>query len=169
MTKATGTAERKAAEEMIVRRSPGVRRLTLGGDKGYDAASFVADMRALNVTPHIAQNTSGRRSAIDARTTRHPGYAASQRKRKRIEEPFGWGKTIGGLARPMLRGIKKARLQVHPDDGRLQSDPPAEAPRGMNTANPKALDRVVKRQPSHPRFARYKMKRGPEDEISAAC
>ena len=90
-----------------MRRSPGVRRLTLGGDKGYDAASFVADMRALNVTPHIAQNTSGRRSAIDARTTRHPGYAVSQQKRKRIEEPFGWGKTIGGLARPMLRGVKK--------------------------------------------------------------
>jgi hypothetical protein len=107
LTKATGTAERNAAEEMIVRRSPGVRRLTLGGDKGYDAASFVTDMRALNVTPHIAQNTSGRRSAIDARTTRHSGYAASQQKRKRIEEPFGWGKTIGGLARPMLRGVQK--------------------------------------------------------------
>ena len=92
---------------MIVRHSPGVRRITVGGDKGYDAASFVADMRALNVTPHIAQNTSGRRSALDARTTRHPGYEASQRTRKRIEEPFGWGKTIGGLARPMLRGVKK--------------------------------------------------------------
>jgi hypothetical protein len=64
-------------------------------------------MRALNVTPHIAQNTSGRRSAIDARTTRHHGYAVSQQKRKRIEEPFGWGKMIGGLARPMLRGVKK--------------------------------------------------------------
>jgi hypothetical protein len=107
LTKATGTAERKAAEEMIVRCSPGVRRITLGGDKGYDAASFVADMRALHVTPHIAQNSNGRRSAVDARTTRHPGYAASQRIRKRIEEPFGWGKTIGGLARPMLRGVQK--------------------------------------------------------------
>jgi hypothetical protein len=64
-------------------------------------------MRALSVTPHIAQNISGRRSAIDARTTPHPGYAVSQQKRKRIEEPFGWGKTIGGLARPMLRGVKK--------------------------------------------------------------
>jgi hypothetical protein len=64
---------------------------------------FVADMRALNMTPHIAQNISGRRSAVDARTTRHPGYAVSQQKRKRIEEPFGWGKTIGGLARPMLQ------------------------------------------------------------------
>ena len=64
-------------------------------------------MRALNVTPHIAQNISGRRTAVDARTTRHAGYAVSQRKRKRIEEPFGAGKTIGGLARPMLRGVKK--------------------------------------------------------------
>ena len=63
-------------------------------------------MRALNVTPHITQNLGGRRSAVDARTTRHAGYAVSQRKRKRIEEPFGWG-TIGGLARPMLRGVKK--------------------------------------------------------------
>ena len=106
LTRATGTAEREAAEEMIVRHSPGAR-LTLGADKGYDAASFVADMRALNVTPHIAQNVSGRRSAIDLRTTRHPGYAVSQQKRKRIEEPFGWGKTIGGLARPMLRGVRK--------------------------------------------------------------
>jgi transposase len=107
LTEATGTAERKAAEEMIVRHSPGAQRITLGADKGYDAAAFVADLRALNVTPHIAQNISGRRSAIDARTTRHPGYATSQRKRKRVEEPFGWGKTIGGLARPMLRGVKK--------------------------------------------------------------
>jgi hypothetical protein len=107
LTKATGAAERQAAEEMIVRHSPGARRITLGADKGYDAAAFVADMRALNVTPHIAQNISGRRSAIDARTTRHPGYAISQQKRKRVEEPFGWGKTIGGLARPMLRGVRK--------------------------------------------------------------
>ena len=107
LTKATGTAERAAAETMIVRHSPGVRRLTLAADKGYDAAAFVADMRALNVTPHIAQNISGRRSAIDARTTRHGGYVVSQQKRKRIEESFGWGKTIGGLARPMLRGVKK--------------------------------------------------------------
>src|SRR5262245_6000824 len=106
LTKATGTAEREAAEEMIVRHSPGAGRITLGADKGYDASAFVADMRKLNVTPHIAQNTSGRRSAIDARTTRHPGYAISQQKRKRVEEPFGWGKTIGGLARPMLRGVK---------------------------------------------------------------
>ena len=107
LTQANGVAERQAAQEMIVRHSPGARRLTLGADKAYDAAAFVADLRDLNVTPHIAQNLNGRRSAIDSRTTRHPGYTVSQQKRKRIEEPFGWGKTIGGLARPMLRGARK--------------------------------------------------------------
>lgn len=104
---ATGTTERSAAKAMIVRHSPGAKRITLGADKAYDVAEFVADLRELNVTPHIAQNDSGRRSAVDGRTTRHPGYAISQQKRKRTEEPFGWGKTIGGLARPMLRGAKR--------------------------------------------------------------
>jgi hypothetical protein len=107
VTAASGYAEREAALAMIERHRPGRRRLTLGADKGYDAAAFVKDLRALNVTPHIAQNNTGRRSAIDGRTTRHPGYAVSQQKRKRIEEPFGWGKTIGGLARPMLRGAAR--------------------------------------------------------------
>ncbi|GIK97757.1 MAG: hypothetical protein BroJett029_19660 [Alphaproteobacteria bacterium] len=92
---------------MIVRRSPGARRITLAADKAYDTSDFVADLRQLNVTPHVAQNDSGRRSAIDARSTRHPGYAVSQQKRKRVEEPFGWGKIIGGLGRPMLRGARK--------------------------------------------------------------
>ena len=103
----SGTIEREAATAMIVRHSPGAQRITIGGDKGFDTADFVADMRAFNVTPHIAQNTTGRRSAIDGRTTCHPGYEISQQKRKRVEEPFGWGKTIGGLTRPMLRGVKK--------------------------------------------------------------
>jgi hypothetical protein len=71
----------------------------------------VADMRAFNVTPHVAQNTTNRLSAVDTRTTRHSGYEISQQKRKRVEEPFGWGKTIGGLARPMLRGVKKLDFQ----------------------------------------------------------
>jgi hypothetical protein len=96
---------------MIVRHSPGSRRLTLGADKAYDVREFVDDLRDLNVTPHIAQNTSNRTSAIDARTTHHPGYAISQRQRKRTEEPFGWAKTIGGLARPMLRGVARLRFK----------------------------------------------------------
>jgi transposase len=107
LTTASGYAEREAALAMIERHRPGRRRLTLGADKGYDAAAFVKDLRALGVTPHIAQNNTSRRSAIDGRTTRHLGYAVSQQKRKRIEEPFGWGKTIGGLARPMLRGAAR--------------------------------------------------------------
>ena len=76
LTPATGTAEREAAIKMIVRRSPGARRLTLGADKGYDTKNFVADLRELNIAPHVAQNTTNRASAIDGRTTRHPGYAA---------------------------------------------------------------------------------------------
>jgi len=108
---ATGTIEREAAQTMLVRYSPGSRRLTLGADKAYDVREFVNDLRDLNVTPHIAQNTSGRSSAIDARTTRHPGYEISQYKRKRAEEPFGWGKSIGGLARPMFRGVARPRFK----------------------------------------------------------
>ena len=103
----SGTVERNTATDMIVRHSPGAKRITVGADKGFDTARFVADMRDLNVTPHVAQNTANRRSAIDGRTTSHPGCEISQRKRKRVEEPFGWGKTIGGLARPMLRGVGK--------------------------------------------------------------
>ena len=80
-------------------------RSTLGADKNYDTRDFVAAMRG--VTPHVAQHTNGRRSAIDGRTTRHPGYAVSQRLRKRIEEVFGWGKEIGGMRRTLLRGLER--------------------------------------------------------------
>ena len=103
MTPATGTAERDAALAMLGRQR-GRHRATLGADKAYDAAGLVADLRALQVTPHVAQNTANRRSAIDARTTRHPGYAVSQRVRKRIEESFGWIKTVGGLRKARHRG-----------------------------------------------------------------
>jgi transposase len=93
---ATGTAEREAAIEMIAAR-PDTGRITLGGDKNYDTQDFVAQLRELEVTPHVAQNDTNRRSAIDGRTTHHAGYALSQQKRKRIEEIFGWLKTVGGL------------------------------------------------------------------------
>lgn len=95
LTEANGTAERSAALDMIqdnVR--PGS---TIGADKNYDTADFVAGCRERGCTPHIAQNDTNRRSAIDGRTTRHPGYAVSQIKRKRIEEPFGWMKTVAPL------------------------------------------------------------------------
>jgi transposase len=84
---------------------PGSHRATLGGDKGYDTADFVTGCRALAITPHVAQNITGHRgSAIDGRTTRHPGYAVSQRYRKRVEEVFGWLKTIGQLCKLHHRG-----------------------------------------------------------------
>jgi transposase len=102
-TQATGTAEREAALALIDQLAS-TKRITLGADKGYDAAAFVEELRFRNVTPHIARNTS-RRSAIDGRTTRHEGYAMSQRKRKRVEEIFGWGKTVGNLRQVHFRGL----------------------------------------------------------------
>jgi IS5 family transposase len=96
-----------AALDMIQGFADRPSAITLGGDKGYDAADFVEELRAIKVRPHVAQNTSGRRSAIDKRTTRHPGYVASQRIRKRIEEAFGWMKTVGGLRKTKLRGLSK--------------------------------------------------------------
>jgi IS5 family transposase len=106
LTRVSGHAERLAALEMIERRADRPEAITLGGDKGFDTADFITELREIKVTPHIAQNTS-RRSAIDGRTTRHPGYAASQRIRKRIEEGFGWMKTIAGLKKTKYRGIER--------------------------------------------------------------
>src|ERR1700761_9379278 len=106
LTLATGTAEREAALEMVADR-PGNHRITLGADKAYDAAEFVADLRERNVTPHVAQNTTNRRSAIDGRTTRHPGYAVSGRVRKRIEEVFGWTKAAAGFRKTRHRGLAR--------------------------------------------------------------
>ena len=106
VTTADGFAERDAALAMAANLPAGA--ITLGGDKGYDAADFVAALRDMGVTPHVAQNTAHRRSAIDARTTRHPGYAISQRKRKRVEEAFGWLKTIALLRKLRHRGRAKA-------------------------------------------------------------
>jgi transposase len=108
---ADGHAERDTALEMLADRS-GVQRLTLGADKAYDTHDFVAQVRELNVTLHVAQNVSRHRgSALDGRTTRHVGYEISQRIRKRIEECFGWGKTIGGLRQTKLRGTRKIDFQ----------------------------------------------------------
>jgi transposase len=107
LTQASGTAERDAALEMAERIPGGTKRVTLGGDRGYDVASFVAGLRELNVTPHVAQNTSGRRSAIDQRTTSHDGYPISQRKRKRVEEVFGWMKTVALIRKTRFRGTER--------------------------------------------------------------
>ena len=104
---ANGTAERDAALRML-EQIPGADRVTVGADKGYDTKDFVAECRHLNITPHVAQNVNRNGgSAINGRTTRHEGYAISQRKRKRIEECFGWMKTIALVRKVRHRGIEK--------------------------------------------------------------
>lgn len=109
-TLASGTAEREAALEML-EMLPGKHRGTVGADKGYDVGEFVEDVRSLNITPHIAANDTYRRSALDGRTTRHEGYAVSQRLRKRIEECFGWMKTIGPMRKTKFRGRERIDWQ----------------------------------------------------------
>jgi len=107
LTQADGHAERLAALAMIEPRADRPRPITLGADKAYDAEDFVNELRSMNATPHVAQNANGRSSAIDGRTTRHAGYAVSQRIRKRIEEAFGWIKTVAGQARTKFRGRER--------------------------------------------------------------
>jgi transposase len=104
LTLADGHAERIAALHMIEPRAERPRAITLGADKAYDAEDFINELRAMRVTPHVAQNTNGRRSAIDGRTTRHGGYLVSQRVRKRIEEAFGWIKLVAGHEQTRFRG-----------------------------------------------------------------
>jgi transposase len=102
---ADGTAEKDAAL-MMIEVIPGDQRVTVAADKGYDTKEFVAETRSMNATPHVAQNNKNRKSAIDGRTTRHPGYAVSQQKRKRVEEIFGWMKTVGGMRKLRHRGVE---------------------------------------------------------------
>jgi transposase len=111
-TRVSGYAERLAALEMIdsMVDGSGTKRITLGADKGYDTRDFVDELRDRGATPHVAQNQNGRRSAIDGRTTRHPGYAASLRIRKRIEEVFGWAKASAGQGKTRFRGLPRVRF-----------------------------------------------------------
>ena len=109
LTEASGHAERDAALSMLGRQPRRARRRTVAADKAYDTAGFVADARDLGFTPHVAPNTTGRRSAIDGRTTRHAGHALSQRIRKRVEEPFGWMKTVAGGRKLRYRGRQRNR------------------------------------------------------------
>jgi transposase len=106
LTEASGRAEREAAM-LMAEAIPGDKRVTLGADKNYDTRDFVRELRGMNITPHVAQNDTNRRSAIDQRTTGHAGYEVSQRKRKRVEQSFGWMKMVGMLKKVKLRGIDK--------------------------------------------------------------
>ena len=111
VSEATGMAERDAVPVLLAgARERGFHPRTLGGDKGYDTRGCVGAMRTRGVAPHVAQNTSGRSSAIDGRTTRHRGYALSQRVRKRVEKIFGWMKTVGGFRRTRYRGLDRTGL-----------------------------------------------------------
>jgi len=109
-TLASGTAEREAALEML-EALPGKYRVTVGADKGYDSREFTEALRSLQVTPHIAENDGHRRSSLDARTTRHEGYLVSQRLRKRVEECFGWMKTVGSIRKTKFRGRDRVDWQ----------------------------------------------------------
>lgn len=106
LTRATGTAEREAALSML-RQVPGSRRITVGGDKNYDTKDFVTDCRSMKVTPHVARRET---SIVDGRTTRHAGYQVSQRIRKRVEEVFGWAKTVGGGDKLRYKGVERNQL-----------------------------------------------------------
>ena len=131
LTEANGTAERATALDMIDDNArPGS---TVGGDKNYDTADFVAGCRERGCTPHVAQNNTNRRSAIDARTTRHPGHRLSMIKRKQIEEAFGWIKTVGGLRKTRHCG-RDGRMVLRVDGDRLQShsDPKASGRNRMS-------------------------------------
>jgi transposase len=110
LTRADGHAERVAALALIEPYADRLRVTTLGAHKAFDTQDFVNELRAMKVTPHVAQNISGRRSTIDRRTTRHAGYAVSQRIRKRIEEAFGWIKTVAGQAKTRFRGVERVEL-----------------------------------------------------------
>jgi transposase len=114
IAQADGRAERTEALQMLGRlQDRGFRPRTLGADKGYDTTNFVGIVRDAGVSPHVAQNTTKRRSRIDGRTTRHAGYALSQRCRKRVEEIFGWMKTIGGMRKTRYRGVERNRLWAY--------------------------------------------------------
>ena len=106
LTEANGRAERDAAM-LMAETIPRGKRVTLAGDKNYDTQELVRELRGMNITPHVAQNDTNRRSAVDQRTTRHVGYEISQRKRKRVEQTFGWMKMVGMLKKVKLRGIEK--------------------------------------------------------------
>jgi hypothetical protein len=114
VTRATGTCEREAAAEMLRRQArKRIKPKTLGGDKGYDTIDFVGKLRRWRITPHISANTERRGgSTIDGRTTRHIGYSISQRIRKKVEEIFGWMKTVGSFKKTRLKGEEKTQLSA---------------------------------------------------------
>jgi IS5 family transposase len=111
VAEASGLAERRVALEMVDDNLPGQGRITLGADQGYHTRDFIEDCRDRYVTPHVADRAE--HSVLDRRTTKWPGYTISQRLRKRVEEIFGWAKTVGGLRRTRLRGVARTQLAAY--------------------------------------------------------
>jgi hypothetical protein len=148
LTKADGHAERHAALAMIEPRTDHPVRIALGTDNGYDAEDFVNELKSMNVTPHVTAKAKG--SAIDGRTTRHAGYAISQRIRKRIEEASGWSKTVGPLAKTMLRGVERAGARLTFTARRLHSRPADEAARGLTEKRKRGGQTRSQNTPSGP-------------------
>ena len=136
-TRASGHAERLAALALIAPHADRPQPVTLGADKGYDTGDFVMELRDKAVTPHVAQNQNGRRSAIDGRTTRHPGYAISQRIRKTDRRGFRLGQDGGRLAQDAPSRTAQGRLAIHPRDGRLRPRPLAQITRRAGAMTPR--------------------------------
>jgi transposase len=148
LTQATGRAERETGLLLLGRLPASARRRTVAGDKGYDTREFVAGCREIGFTPHVAPNISNRRSAIDGRTTRHPGHLVSQRIRKRIEEPFGWLKTIAGGRKLRYIGGPPEQSLVPGGGSRLRHHP------NSSTGRPAGLKPGEKASPERPRPGR---------------
>ena len=156
VSEATGTAERDAVPVLVDgARALGLPPRTLGAERGYDRQNCVQELRGRGVTRHVSQNTSRRRSAIDRRTTRHAGYAVSQRIRKRVEEIFGWMKTIGGFRRTRYRG----RERTVPGGDRLQPRADGEVD---HAHRPAVAGHITRKRPHH---QNARLPAGPADRL----
>ena len=158
LTQTSGTAECEAAIDMMDD-VPGTHPITLGADKAYDNENFVQQVRERGGTPRVAENDKNRRSAIDGRTTRHHGYATVQRKRKRVEEIFGWAKTIGGMRKTRAQGDQARGMVIYPHRSSIQPRNDWQHPHsltanlpGIGGANPG--DTISKQIPTNPKSAR---------------
>jgi hypothetical protein len=142
VTQADGSAERRASEAMLKKQAKGSKRITVGEDKAYDTSDHIAALRRINVTPHVAQNDcltktgKRRRSAIDARTTRHIGYQISQTCRKMAECIFGWGKQTRYDAQDQTPRYRSRRCRLHAQSHRLQSRAHSQADRRLRRSPP---------------------------------
>jgi len=176
VTQAYGQAEREAALAMAREIPGGSKRVTLAADRGYDTQGFVSQLREMNVTPHVAQNTSGRRSAVNGRTVRYEGYGLSQRARKRVEQVFGWMKTLAGMREGGMDGDAgcggiQSGADEEPDGGGCvrRGDRGRKSPRNGPTGPEPGRRRGASTRFQAPKTASEKLKQKFKGQISAAC